>query len=79
MCSESVIRVWETETGKQVYQITEAHGPNIEVTAVALDGTGYRLASGAFDGEAEHKRLMMPIYPCKGFFEISLSLFSNTS
>ncbi|XP_077997639.1 WD repeat-containing protein 64-like isoform X1 [Glandiceps talaboti] len=50
VCSESIIKVWEMEAGRQVYQIAEAHGPNIEVTSIALDKTGYRLASGAFDG-----------------------------
>lgn len=38
------------DTGKLVYSISEAHGPNVEVTALALDNSGYRLASGAFDG-----------------------------
>ncbi|KAK3736912.1 hypothetical protein RRG08_000654 [Elysia crispata] len=50
VCTESVIKVWEMETGKIVYSIPEAHGPNIEVTCIALDKTGYRLVSGAFDG-----------------------------
>jgi len=39
------------ETGKRVYTIPEAHGANIEVTALCLDSSGYRLASGAFDGK----------------------------
>lgn len=51
VCTESVIKVWEMDTGKHVYQITEAHGPNIEVTALTLDSSGYRLATGALDGE----------------------------
>ncbi|XP_064601013.1 WD repeat-containing protein 64-like [Liolophura sinensis] len=50
VCTESVIKVWEMEAGKLVYQITDAHGPNIELTAIALDKSGYRLASGAYDG-----------------------------
>nr|KAG5712352.1 hypothetical protein BaRGS_023931 [Batillaria attramentaria] len=50
VCTESVIKVWELDTGKLVYSITEAHGPNVEVTAIALDKSGYRLVSGAFDG-----------------------------
>ncbi|XP_025104854.1 WD repeat-containing protein 64-like isoform X2 [Pomacea canaliculata] len=50
VCTESVIKVWEMDTGKLVYSISEAHGPNVEVTALALDNSGYRLASGAFDG-----------------------------
>ena len=55
VCTESVIRVWEAETGRRVYHITAAHGVNgesaIEVTAIALDKSGYRLASGALDGQ----------------------------
>ena len=50
MCTESVLKVWEMESGKLVYTITDSHGPNIEVTAVTLDSSGYRLATGAFDG-----------------------------
>ncbi|XP_021348111.1 WD repeat-containing protein 64-like isoform X3 [Mizuhopecten yessoensis] len=53
VCSESVIKVWEIETGKKVYMIADAHGPNIEVTAVCLDKSGYRLATGAFDGSVK--------------------------
>ena len=52
MCTESVIKVWEAETGKFVYQITEAHGAGVEVTAMALDRSGYRLVTGAVDGES---------------------------
>ena len=51
VCTESTMKVWETETGRLVYQITEAHGANVEVTAVAVDTSGYRLVSGAIDGE----------------------------
>ncbi|KAK3093696.1 hypothetical protein FSP39_018996 [Pinctada imbricata] len=50
VCTESVIKVWELETGNRVATINEAHGSNIEVTAICLDKSGYRLASGAFDG-----------------------------
>ena len=39
------------ESGKQVYHVTESHGPNVEITAIAIDKTGYRLASGALDGK----------------------------
>ncbi|XP_069117612.1 WD repeat-containing protein 64-like isoform X5 [Argopecten irradians] len=53
VCSESVIKVWEMETGKRVYMIADAHGPNIEVTALCLDRSGYRLATGAFDGSVK--------------------------
>ena len=51
MCSETVLKVWETETGKTVYSIPEPHGPNIELTCLALDKSGYRLATGAYDGK----------------------------
>nr|XP_054759111.1 WD repeat-containing protein 64-like [Lytechinus pictus] len=50
VCTESVIKVWELESGKAVYHVTGSHGPNTEVTALAIDTTGYRLASGAIDG-----------------------------
>ena len=50
ICTETVIKVFEAESGKQVYNIPEAHGPNIEVTALALDKSGYRMATGAHDG-----------------------------
>ena len=46
-----VVKVWEMESGKLVYSIPEAHGANIEVTAITLDKSGYRLVSGAFDGQ----------------------------
>ena len=52
VCTESSLKVWETDTGKLVYQITEVHGSNIEVTAIALDKSGYRLATGAHDGKS---------------------------
>uniref|UniRef100_A0A0L8I7X9 Uncharacterized protein n=1 Tax=Octopus bimaculoides TaxID=37653 RepID=A0A0L8I7X9_OCTBM len=42
--------VWEFETGDLVYQIANAHGLNIEITSLAVEDSGYRLASGAFDG-----------------------------
>ena len=50
VCTESFVKVWEAETGKLVYQITEAHGSNVEVTAIGIDKTGYRLVTGAIDG-----------------------------
>nr|XP_014344351.1 PREDICTED: WD repeat-containing protein 64 [Latimeria chalumnae] len=50
VCCESVIKVWELETGFQTYQIFDAHGPLVEVTAAAIDATGHRLATGASDG-----------------------------
>ncbi|KAL5008313.1 hypothetical protein ScPMuIL_013894 [Solemya velum] len=50
VCTGSFIKVWETETGKIVYSIAEVHGANIEVTAMTLDSSGYRLVTGALDG-----------------------------
>ncbi|XP_053404636.1 WD repeat-containing protein 64-like isoform X4 [Mercenaria mercenaria] len=50
VCTESVLKVWEMESGKLVYTITDAHKNSIEITALTLDSSGYRLASGAFDG-----------------------------
>lgn len=51
VCTESVLKVWEMESGKLVYTITDAHKGSIEITALTLDSSGYRLASGAFDGK----------------------------
>lgn len=39
------------ETGQLVYQVTEAHGPSTEITAMTIDSTGYRLATGAYNGQ----------------------------
>ncbi|XP_071962491.1 WD repeat-containing protein 64-like [Antedon mediterranea] len=50
VCSESIIKVWELETGKSVYSVPDAHGSSIEITAIAVDASGYRLVSGAVDG-----------------------------
>ncbi|KAH0622525.1 hypothetical protein JD844_024907, partial [Phrynosoma platyrhinos] len=50
ICSESVIKVWELETGQLIYQIEDAHGPNVEVTCAAIDKHGFHLATGACDG-----------------------------
>jgi len=50
VCTESVLKVWEMESGKLVYTITDAHKNSVEITALTLDSSGYRLASGAFDG-----------------------------
>lgn len=48
------LQVWELESGKAVYHVTGSHGPSTEVTALAIDTTGYRLASGAMDGMETH-------------------------
>lgn len=34
-----------------MYQIMEAHGSNVEVTAVAVDETGTRMFTGGYDGD----------------------------
>ncbi|XP_062981483.1 WD repeat-containing protein 64 [Elgaria multicarinata webbii] len=50
ICSESFIKVWELESGQLIYQIGDAHGPNIELTCAAIDKNGFHLATGACDG-----------------------------
>nr|XP_025958323.1 WD repeat-containing protein 64 [Dromaius novaehollandiae] len=50
VCSESILKVWELETGYQIYQIEDAHGLNIEVTCAAIEEKGFHLATGACDG-----------------------------
>ena len=50
VCTESVMKVWEAETGKLVYTVPDAHGSGVEITCISLDKTGYRLATGGFDG-----------------------------
>ncbi|XP_059147983.1 WD repeat-containing protein 64-like isoform X2 [Physella acuta] len=50
VCTQPVIKVWDAETGQIVYSIPEAHGPNVDVTALALDRSGYKLVTGASDG-----------------------------
>ncbi|XP_053238609.1 WD repeat-containing protein 64 isoform X1 [Podarcis raffonei] len=50
ICSESIVKVWELETGQQIYQIEDAHGPNVELTCAAIDKNGFHLATGACDG-----------------------------
>jgi WD repeat-containing protein 64 len=49
LCS-SDLRVWEAETSRLMYSISEIHGKNIEATSMALDPSGYRLATGGFNG-----------------------------
>uniref|UniRef100_A0A8D1K181 WD repeat domain 64 n=1 Tax=Sus scrofa TaxID=9823 RepID=A0A8D1K181_PIG len=50
VCSESVIKVWELETGLQIYQILDPHGFNVELTSAALDESGFLFATGARNG-----------------------------
>ncbi|XP_007118199.2 WD repeat-containing protein 64 isoform X1 [Physeter macrocephalus] len=50
ICSESVIKVWELETGLQMYQISDPHGFNVELTSAAIDESGFLFATGAYNG-----------------------------
>ncbi|KAK1171003.1 WD repeat-containing protein 64-like [Acipenser oxyrinchus oxyrinchus] len=50
ICSKSLVKVWELETGDQVYQIANAHGPHVELTAAAVDSAGFHLVTGGVDG-----------------------------
>ncbi|KYO23820.1 WD repeat-containing protein 64 [Alligator mississippiensis] len=50
ICAESIVKIWELETGYQVYQIEDAHGPNIEITCAAIEKSGFHFATGACDG-----------------------------
>ncbi|XP_006902507.1 PREDICTED: WD repeat-containing protein 64 [Elephantulus edwardii] len=50
ICSESVIKVWELETGLQIYQILDPHGINVELTAASVDESGFTFATGAYNG-----------------------------
>ncbi|XP_048734931.1 WD repeat-containing protein 64-like isoform X1 [Ostrea edulis] len=50
MCTESHIKIWELESGKRVGTINNAHDDNVEVTALCLDRSGYRMATGGLDG-----------------------------
>ncbi|XP_068041044.1 WD repeat-containing protein 64 isoform X6 [Anomalospiza imberbis] len=50
ICTESILKVWDLETGSQIYQIEDAHGQNTEVTCAAIERNGVYLATGACDG-----------------------------
>ncbi|XP_022364259.1 WD repeat-containing protein 64 [Enhydra lutris kenyoni] len=50
VCSESIIKVWELETGLQIYQILDPHGFSVELTSAAIDETGFLFATGAYNG-----------------------------
>ncbi|XP_055274728.1 WD repeat-containing protein 64 [Moschus berezovskii] len=50
ICSESIIKVWELETGLQIYQILDPHGFNVELTAAAINESGFLFATGAYNG-----------------------------
>uniref|UniRef100_A0A8B9S9B3 Uncharacterized protein n=1 Tax=Apteryx owenii TaxID=8824 RepID=A0A8B9S9B3_APTOW len=49
-CSEgSVIKVWDFETGKQLFEFTSAHG-EAAITCLTFDSSGRRLVTGGRDG-----------------------------
>ncbi|KAG7247288.1 hypothetical protein CRUP_028867, partial [Coryphaenoides rupestris] len=49
-CSEgSVIKVWNFDTGRQVFEFGEAHGPSA-VTCMTFDPQGMRLITGGRNG-----------------------------
>ncbi|KAK0143244.1 WD repeat-containing protein 49 [Merluccius polli] len=49
-CSEgSVVKVWNFDTGRQVFEFGEAHGPSA-VTCMTFDPQGRRLITGGRDG-----------------------------
>ncbi|KAM4048999.1 WD repeat-containing protein 64 [Anomaloglossus baeobatrachus] len=50
VCSESVLKVWEMETGHQIYEIKDAHGASIEVTSADIHMNGFHFATGAYNG-----------------------------
>ncbi|XP_018409962.1 PREDICTED: WD repeat-containing protein 64 [Nanorana parkeri] len=50
ICSGSIVKVWEIETGAQVYEIENAHGPTTEVTAASIDIGGFHFVTGANNG-----------------------------
>ncbi|KAK2527045.1 Wdr64 [Columba livia] len=65
VCSESILKVWDLETGYQIYQIEDAHGLNIEVTCAAFERKGVYLATGAcdalWDKSSNHVPLLLVI------------------
>ncbi|XP_075410252.1 WD repeat-containing protein 64 [Tenrec ecaudatus] len=50
ICSESVIKVWELETGLQIYHILDPHGFSVELTTAAINESGLVFATGAYNG-----------------------------
>uniref|UniRef100_A0A8C9D436 WD repeat domain 64 n=1 Tax=Panthera leo TaxID=9689 RepID=A0A8C9D436_PANLE len=50
ICSESIIKVWEIETGLQIYQILDPHGFSVELTSAAINESGFLFATGAYNG-----------------------------
>nr|XP_006820824.1 PREDICTED: WD repeat-containing protein on Y chromosome-like [Saccoglossus kowalevskii] len=50
-CSEgSAVKLWEFETGKPVFEFSQAHGDSA-ITAMIFDNTGRRLITGGRDGK----------------------------
>ncbi|KAI5179931.1 Wd Repeat-Containing Protein 64 [Manis pentadactyla] len=48
--SLSSAKVWELETGLQIYEILDPHGFNVELTSAAVDESGLIFATGAYNG-----------------------------
>ena len=44
-----VIKLWDVETGKSIFEFGEAHGEEA-ITCVTFDNTGRRLITGGRDG-----------------------------
>lgn len=55
VCTESSIRTWDIQIGRLLHSVPSAHGSSdsAEINALAIDPTGYRLASGAIDGSVK--------------------------
>ncbi|XP_054828108.1 WD repeat-containing protein 64 [Eublepharis macularius] len=50
ICAESIVKIWELESGQLIYQIEDGHGPSVELTCAAIDKNGFHLVTGACDG-----------------------------
>ncbi|XP_069890358.1 WD repeat-containing protein 64 isoform X1 [Dipodomys merriami] len=50
ICSESIIKVWELDTGLQIYHILDPHGFGVELTCADIDENGVLFATGASNG-----------------------------
>lgn len=48
-CNGSVVSVWDIETGQKAIQFSRCHG-DMEITAMAFDGSKRRLVTGGRDG-----------------------------
>jgi WD repeat-containing protein 64 len=67
VCSESVLKVWESDTGNLIYSINDIHDKDVSVTCMCIDSSGYRLATAGVNNsikiwdfgagqELKHKR-----------------------